>query len=139
MGTLPSGQTINYMGEYDITQIFTIGKNFSQQQYQKMEIPYTRILGHWNNFNKLGILVIQIWEKRIESSKLAPTGVEPINNHYYLLQKAMHALRINPITDLQDKKLILKCESDLTKLSTNQLKLWLANSKLSHTKYSQSP
>ena len=72
-------------------------------------------------------LVIQLWENPIESSQKAPTGVEPINNHYFILQKARKALLSNNIINQQDKTLIIKSECDLAKLSTNQLKLWLVN------------
>ena len=64
---------------------------------------------------------------RIASSNNAPLGVEPINSHYYLLQTAIRATQSNTITNQFDRNLIRKSESDIAKLSTNQLKLWLAN------------
>ena len=68
-----------------------------------------------------------MWESRIESLQSSPIGVEPINEHYYLLQTAYKSLQTNNITNQFDKKMILKPESELAKLSTNQLKLWIAN------------
>ena len=71
--------------------------------------------------------VIKMWENRNESHKQTPIGVEPIDNHYFVLQSALTALRSNNITNPHDKLLIMKSESDIAKLSTNQIKVWHAN------------
>ena len=78
------------------------------------------ILTNWD-------FVISAWESRIETQNQTQVGVQPINIHYFLLQKAVAALNSHNITNQFDKNLILRQESDIAKLSTNQLKLWLAN------------
>ena len=74
--------------------------------------------------------MIAMWECRIESIKITPIGVQPINEHFYLLQKANSARQSHSISNQFDQNLILKSEVELSQLSTNQLKLWLANFKI---------
>ena len=68
-----------------------------------------------------------MWENRNNSIKQTPIGVEPIDNHHFVLQSALTTLRSHKITNTHDKLLIMKSESDIAKLSTNQIKLWHTN------------
>ena len=71
--------------------------------------------------------VIEMWEARIASTQQTPIGIQPIDTHYHLLQKAIHSIQNNNITNPQDRTIVLKSEQELRKFSTNQLKLWLTN------------
>ena len=81
------------------------------------------ILLHWE-------FVIKLWEHRIKAVPCMPLGTIPTDTYSFELQKAIRALHTHTITNHNDRKLIIRSETELAGFSLNQLKLWTSNVQL---------
>ena len=68
-----------------------------------------------------------LWEDRINSVKSHEEGTLILANHYFLLQTALYKLQNHQLHNPNDIEWIIKSQADISKMSTNQLQLWINN------------
>ena len=112
--------------EYDrLNKDTTNLKNTTHQKKKKFRTPEAwakgLILLNWKYMNLL-------WEQRIASAQeITSDTSETINEQYFLVQKVLNLQ--TEITSLhpQDRQWMSKSREEISKLSLNQLKLWINN------------
>ena len=70
-----------------------------------------------------------LWEQRIESMKESHNNIEPIDEKYFMVHKALALLNNQELLNPNDRSWINKSREEISKLSLNQLKLWTTNYK----------
>ena len=69
-----------------------------------------------------------LWEDRIKSVNSHEENiVDQHANHYFLLQEAIYKLNNHQLRNPNDVAWITKSQDELTKFSSNQLRLWINN------------